>query len=263
MASADMIPINHKDECYDDVPRINLFIFLIMDRAKILLVGEGDFTFTLAYAACRQSKKTSYKPWEGITSTRYEPVGPVGEVQYVGETPVQCKPAPTLSEVKSVCITSHANIIEGFPDPPADAWQYGIDATALPPALTEDQQVMWFQCPWVLEEPGSFYTGTLISNFLLNMAAQIQPGVHVCVGIANKFPYVKHYNLEAILGERLTASDNSTPVLEKYQFVGADCELIEELLKFGYHHRSVHDNKDIHGIIIRSHVTLVFKRKLL
>ena len=269
----DTVRINVSDKCYYDVQRTNLLTdLLIKDRAKVLFVGEWDFTFTVAFAAYRRSHAFSITSslgallpagaWEGITSTRYEPVGPVVKMQYVGKTLVQCKLAPTLSEVKC----NIASIPQGFaqmndnlfinylPNVPAGTWQYGIDATALPTTLTQDQQVIWFQCPWIARGKctPNFNTSTLISDFLLNMAAQIQPGVHVCVGIANHDDYMECYGLDKILIE-------ATPVCEQYEIVGADDELTKKLLVFGYTHQSVDETK----IPEKSHISLIFRKKAL
>ena len=70
-----------------------------------------------------------------------------------GDTRVACVPEPILSEVKQVC-SKHENsdsqdLINDLPSVPAGTWLYGIDATALPTALTQDKQVIWFQCPYV------------------------------------------------------------------------------------------------------------------
>ena len=127
--------------------------------------------------------------WEGITSTRYEPAGPEGEEKCVGQRRVQCKPEATLPEIVASC--GQLPDVE-LPCLPAGTWQYGINATALPQTLAQDQQVIWFQCPWVLKNDvfAPYNTAKLVSKFLLNTASQIQPGIHVCVGITKHPRYV-------------------------------------------------------------------------
>ena len=95
----------------------------------------------------------------------------------------------------------------------------------------------------------------------MNLAEQIEAGVYVCIGVANKFPYIKTYKLESILGKELKAVSDSTSVLKKYDFIGIDNELIEKILSFGYHHQTVHENIDIHNEISKCHLTLIFERK--
>ena len=244
-----IVPMGNLPRNTNLLPRV-----LFKDRAKVLFVGEGDFTFTVAFAAYREQhygSSPSLGAWEGITSTRYNPVGPEDKFQCVGNTPVQCKPAPTLS--------ADSYLINYLPSVPAGTWLCGIDATALPTILTQSQQVIWFQCPWVARNNSNYSTAELVSDFLLNMAAQIQPGVHVCVGIANYCRYVTCYGLDKILGPNLESLPNSTPVLEQYEFAGADDQLVSKLLEFEYMHQSV--GRDIHKLISRSHVTLIFTKK--
>ena len=211
---------------------------------NVLFVGEENFTLTVAFTAYRQSKKWSDTPWDGITSTRYKPESAEG---YVGET--LCKPAPILSEVKLQCIGSSRNddvktmkLINDLPSVPAGTWLYGVNPLALPVTLTQDQQVIWFLCPLIASYAPQQSTTKLVFNFLLSLAPQIQPGVHVCVGITEPSKLLK-----AIQDEHLAASDNSTPVLE---FVGVDDQLSNNLLDFGY----IHQSADCHK-------TLIFKRK--
>ena len=88
----------------------SLYDLLIKERSSVLFVGEGNFTFTVAFAALRQyecmsekkftAKELSEHVWVGITSTCYEPVGPARDSQFVGQDPVQCKPEPNMDSVK-------------------------------------------------------------------------------------------------------------------------------------------------------------------
>ncbi len=244
---ASAITLHHKPNIWSDLQRCSILTrLLIAERRSVLFVGEGDFSFTVAFAALREFERRGYAApermaefdslvggsdgvglehlvamgrrgcslkelvaggatppswqelaqfvWGGIISTRYEPVGSVGEHQFVGEMPVACKPAPHLCEVKlecfsacadymlkhrqdgsssSVAVESHVrlkmiNLLPGVPC--CFAWQYRINALAISPALTESCQVMWFQCPWV----ANGHTHTLISKFLLNLAGRIR-----------------------------------------------------------------------------------------
>ena len=125
--------------------------------------------------------------------------------------------------------------------------QFGVDARCIPQSLIRGRGVIWFQCPYLPRGEG---VCKLICDFLLNLAEQIEGGVCVCIGIANKFPYIKYYKLHKILGKNLAAEDNSTDVLKKYTFVGADNQLIKQILSFGYHHQTVHEGNDVHSKII-------------
>lgn len=180
-----------------------LWDLLIKQRCPVLFVGEGNFSFTVAFAALREhesprkSRSSSCGTWNGIIATRYEPVGESGK-EKVGSKFVNCKPAPILSDVKTLCISEikknrsklqrsdmDSNIlkINALLD---DSWmvRYGVDACDIPqdllpvippqpvpPALSSPSsplhpppEVIWFQCPW--NDKGS--VGKLIEGFLLN-----------------------------------------------------------------------------------------------
>ena len=80
----------------------------------MLFLGEADFTFTVAFAALRESQPhtpmSSDTIWKGITATRYEQVPPKrkkqakSEVSYKRQNTRKNKRKPNLEKVKSECI---------------------------------------------------------------------------------------------------------------------------------------------------------------
>lgn len=293
--------LDHRGDGKDDrVEKIDkLTKLLITEKKRVLIVGEGDFSFTVALAALRYESESTLNIWEGITATRYEPV--IGRSQFVGATEVICKPAPDIRLVMLECAASAADFnftklkdkVNELEENVADSdilkhekksllqvvnrcqekqkvimylykhfrecdWMplFGIDALAVPKSLTDNCDVIWFQCPWLSAE-GKICE--LVSGFLLNLAGQIKSGVYVCIGITKYKEYVHNYNLEDILGKNLEAKPSATAVLERYQFHGADSCLVEKILSFGYHHRACNKDIDIHEEILRDHVTLVFQ----
>lgn len=270
--------LNYKlAERYPLVDRENsiLYEILIKDYKSVLFVGEGNFSFTLAFAAYRYAECTHFHEkfptgeyysnelfipadtWSGITSTTYK------------------HDMPDSSFVKVNCIASCADyaiynsfqpdsfqpdrsrsiieLLRVFPNIPADVWLCEVDAENIHPELLINRQVIWFQCPWI---PGRQGIDLLVRNYLFNLAEQIDSGVLVCIGITKQFPYIKSYRLESILGKGLAGN---TDVFQWYKFLGADDELIQEILRFGYHHQGV---KDIHFQIFDDHVTLIFQKTL-
>ena len=219
----------------------------------VLLVGEGNFTFTVALAAIRGS-------WDGIVSTRYE-----AETRY--------NPRPQFAEVQEECkefccsycngesldtIQRYVNAVEMVKPPPNDEhWLFGIDATNTPEHLTIKGTVVVFQCPWRPIGDPNGTTATLITSFLEHMSTKQNVGDFALIGITKKFPYVKKYDLEGLLGANLSRGTDSSG---KYNFLAADDTFIQEILKHGYHHQSSHDDKHIHDTIISDHVTLAFRR---
>ena len=169
--------------------------------------------------------------------------------------------------------------IKNVPVPQESRWLCGVDACCIGEGLMPSSPgVVWFQCPWlngsrqqqklppvifdevrvILQLLQSEKIKRLIESFLMNTMSKLQRGDLVCVGIINKGMYTGAYGLENILGEELRAEPNSTAVLKYYDFLGADDQLVWEVLKYGYHHQGA---KDIHITNICNHVTLIFQRK--
>lgn len=84
--------IDLNDPSIDPVSRTDILTQVLIDeRRSVLFVGEGDFSFTVAFAALRQSKRSSsvHRTWDGIIATRYE------DERY-----------PAFSSVKKNCLDS-------------------------------------------------------------------------------------------------------------------------------------------------------------
>lgn len=102
--------IGLNDPSIGPLPRTELLTELLIDeRRNVLFVGEGDFSFTVAFAALRKSKRSTASvhsnigTWDGIIATRYEPAGG--------------KPAPVLSKVKRSCVMNCLNGHSAQTDP--------------------------------------------------------------------------------------------------------------------------------------------------
>ena len=248
---------DHTDGYVRQVTDLDVESLLKDKTIDILLVGEGNFTFTVALAAIRES-------WKGIISTRYE-----SETRY--------NPRPQFDEVQEMCVqfchengrllqsdgTIHEYVraVQMVESPPKEIWLFGIDATNIPENLTVKGKVVLFQCPWLPDEDssqnGAPATQRLITDFLLHMSMKQNEGDYVLIGITTKFPYVKNYKLGDLLGKRLSRETDSSG---RYNFLGADVTFIQEILKHGYNHTSCHKGTSIHEKIISDHLTLVFQR---
>lgn len=266
MANNLKLPLNHKEGFVDEVPWTNLPNDLLMNRRKnVLFVGEGNFTFTLAFAALREYRKqfmcgviNNSNTWEGILSTRYEPESVFTKPTF---SKVKCHCIEAVIEYYNGSISSSVNdevtarieAISALPelDQP---WLCGIDACAIPLRIIPSDGVIWFQCPWDANNE----TSKLIQEFLLRTAERVDEDFYVCIGLTKQFPYITKYHLQQVLGWKLQANDCSTPVLAEYKFLGANDTLIKEILSYGYRHKGLND---IHKRIIRDHVTLIFQKK--
>ena len=244
----------------------DLHNLLIMERRNVLFVGEGNFTFTVAFAALREHVQVLLGNisdpclvWNGITSARYEPIqcmGPDGNIYSYLQ--------PHFHHVKmtcfgEICRKSFINIqirdyilstIRSLPPPPC--WYFGIDAGNIPLELIPQNGVIWFQCPW------SNNVGSLVEDFLLNTAKRVCGGTYLCVGLLLKRPYFYSYSLERIIGRNYECVNNSTSVLKSCDYLGADDQLVKGVLNFGYRHRG---RKDLHRYVLEYHITLVFRKK--
>lgn len=284
----EVLYLNHRDKkSHHAVRKIDMLSDLLLkQRRPVLFVGEGNFSFTVAFAALRECEATptslvqhrpsmsgGHKVWEGIVSSRYEPVGPATEHQYVGGSRVHCKPAPVLSEVQLLCVAESASycghhkrckgqdqssqtdlcfqrikLLADLPAVPDSlSWQYRVDARHIPPDLVGRSAVVWFQCP-CSPEPGG--TAALVLDYLLNTARHMATGGYVCVGISRHPDYVGRYGLQDILQGGVVGA--------WYRLVGADVVLVRRVLECGYRHEG---ESDVHHYLLDCHVTLVFQRK--
>ena len=237
---------------------------LIRDQKPVLFIGEGNFTFTFAFAALRQ-KLNELPPeevWEGITSTRYEVSK---RIPSVIEVKLGCISAVALyceKQVRGLSPESAMPFVEEMKDkerrllalPPADSWRCGVDATKLDQSLVSPYSagVIWFQCPWTEDRKN---VGDLVEKFLLSAGKSLNEGGVVCLGLMNSVHYMHDYKLKEILGGH---PDGGTAVLEQFAFLGADKDLVREVLEFGYRHQG---KKNIHASNIKNHITLVFAKK--
>lgn len=232
------IDINYADNKNFDIQQIDeLSKLLIDDKRDVVFFGEGNFTFSVAFAALRSSS------WEGIISTRY----PVDNLAL-------SFPKVQLLATEA-CITNGRQFqdssdeildrVKTVPVPPPGTWQFGIDATEIPDDLDVKAKVVWFQCPWISLQNNPDGTYNLVANFIRHMAHK--QADYILIGIANQFPYVKGYKCDLI-----------TKPPDAYEFLGGDKSLIFKVLRYGYKHEG---EKDIHDKIFHDHVTLVFKRR--
>ena len=277
-----------------------LYKLLIEQRRSVLTVGEGNFTFTLAFAAlrkyCWHSNPVKLDDWQGIISTRYECTHEVTTESFQHLFPgtssfrgikfdqLQRTPEPSSDDLqrifgydfgrdvllppdpkvvrqtcldnvndkfpKSLLLKEHPTPREILESIPPGEFYCGIDARDIPPHLIPHRGVIWFQCPW--DDDPSW----LIRSFLLNTAPKlVHEDSYICVGITRHKEYFWRYRLDSIL------HNEDLEVVKNYEFLGADDDLIYQILGFGYRHQSL-TGKDIHDFIRDHHLTLIFRRKL-
>ena len=253
------VSIQYSDYRTENVPRIDMLEdMLVKERREVFLVGEGNFTFSVALAALRDGS------WEGITVTRYWPISdshPKPDFYLVKLTAIEqlCLIARKQPEYVDMMMKNIHDIVK-LPQPNDCSWMFGIDATKLPDALCAkgNLKVVWFQCPWV---PDCSERNSLICRFLEHMSRNQSQGDYTLIGIATYYPWVKEYKLDELLGEDLSGKDGTMLSALNYKFLGADKTLIKKILKFGYRHLACEQGVDIHFTLFDTHCTLVFQKK--
>lgn len=103
---------------------------------------------------------------------------------------------------------------------------------------------LWFQCPW--KGPGDQRSNaSYLLNFLNQAATCQQSGRLVMIGVINLFPFCTQYGLMDLLAH------------PSYEFVGYDDQFIRELILLGYKFQSryVIDGAEF------SHITLIFRKR--
>ena len=237
-----MVEINYADGKTTTLrlanPKHQLQNLLGDNKRDVVLVGEGNFTFTVALATLRGS-------YDGIVPTRFEKENK--------------KFVPSFSDVKVEAI-ENARILHGDQDvlcridnlqiPGHEIRRFGVDATDLPVDLEVRGKIVWFQCPWTAHVQDD--TDELLRDVFEEMGRKQNQHDYLLIGITKFFPYVKSYHLQAILGDNLQNRSYCN-----YNFIGCDTEFIKKILKFGYHHTGI---RDIHFKIMDDHVTLIFQK---
>ena len=205
---------------------------VINSETRLILLGEGNFSFTVAFASKRKS-------WKNIYPSTYEsnPLPNVSSVILLTMKNVlndannnQEKTLELLKEISNLNETDQSD------------WAIGIDATKnIPDNVPLD--VVWFQCPWATKWKR---TNLLLENFLKHLSGKQSSGMIAIIGMITILPYISSYGVQSLINN------------EFYEFIGADNKLIFELLTRGYRHLGI---RDIHHIIYHSHLSLIFKRK--
>ena len=198
--------------------------------------------------------------WDGITSTRYEPISHEHPEPQFSDVKVEasqyCIENGNVFGDASDAILSKATLVLHMRSPPRrdHTWKFGVDATNLPDDIDVRGKVVWFQCPWITREDEelAMTTDGLVASFLEHMVDKQRPGDYALVGIANEYPFVKDYKLHELLGADLARGHT-----HGYRFLGTDEKFVRELLQCGYRHEGYRDR---HRRFINTHITLVFCR---
>ena len=232
------------------VPIANIVRDLVVNVQKtIYLVGEGNFTFTLAIVALRGS-------WHGITTTC---LGKNTLLENFLETKIisfewcikNAKMLIGSDKIDKVKVFDGLEAILKVPRPDKINVEENVDCTT---CTLNDQNIVWFQSPWLLDLEK---IGQLLRDFLQNMNGHQKCHDYVLIGIQNikDSPYpgsAKTFETEKLLAHALTVG---------YKLIGLDTSFVREMLEYGYKHKCVDENLERHEFLFYSHVTLVFEKQ--
>ncbi len=250
----------------------------------VVIVGEGNFTFSFAMAGYFQS-------WTCIISTFANTIDDKDalifsayetakdscalnqelllfqkhQVDHIFSEALQSLNVPLLSSasirapyqnlkrriselVTEECIlTANSRIESAYDMADTVCISEGIDHHNLENSKISGDLVsrnIWWQCPW--KNPGDHKsTAAVLFEFLTQAGSCQQAGGLVCIGIINIYPFCTQYGFADLLSH------------PQYEFVGYDDRLIRELLLLGYSFQSryVIDGAEY------NHITFIFKRR--
>lgn len=278
----ERITINYADFwCFASVASIDVLKgILLVENRKIVLFGERNFTFTLAFAALHKKYHPYQDPWQGIISTCLEPdceglqevtkaidTVKLKNIKFIVENEskleVHTSSTSTMKRIKDIIELSQ-------PIGVSEIFKSGIDATKVRNSTIDVHgKVVWLQCPWCHPRDD---VGRLLRHFLRRMA--MNKAEYILLGIVNEFWYARNYELGTLFGlpkfvrqsnveehvQNSPALKEPIDVIGKYDFLGADKKFVKNILQYGYKHEGC-TSTDIHSFIIKKHVTLVFRQK--
>lgn len=224
-------------------------------EVRVIFVGEGNFTFSTAFASLRGG-------WSNIiASDKVHTLPDYNKtllltirncLKYNNELP-----ANTPEEGYDIYQTT-TQFIAKIVNLPWTQFLPHIDATRLretelfnaDPPHDAHRCAIFFQCPYA--GYANDETKQLVRDFISSASEVQRPGDFLFIGITTMFPYCKNYGLPEVIGVRGHAQNN------RYRFMGADTEFPKDMLRRGYEHQAV---IDIHDKIKDRHITLCFTKQ--
>lgn len=214
------------------VPKASVPTHILDIETEVLFLGEGNFTFSFAFACLRGS-------WDNIVSTAYH-----NELPSFTDAQVEAIRNVILSHKQrsEIPALEYIDRLSSFSQTPHFCWMHSVDATNIPKELP--MSFIWFQCPWVTKWKR---TPDMLKTFFEHAGSKQQKDDIIILGIISSPPYCESYALDFL-----------TQGTEYYDFIGADNMFIQEILQRGYRHQGI---RDIHRIIYDTHLSLIFKHK--
>ena len=242
------ITVNYGPGEFADLERCS--VSLELRQGKVFVLGEGNFTFSVAFAAWRGS-------WENI------------EASTLGQE----VPNPRTTVLNTIDSAPQGDVEYEYVIPKRSySFRGGVDATMLNNVEGIDDAHVFFQCPYTPHQPRSY--GEVYDNIIepfFRSASQVQKaGKMIFLGIVNRYAYAgPAYEIRTLMGvkevqegakmSKILGSGDSTSLYHGlgYEFLGADDRfVINEMIPRGYRHMSRNGN-----LVSPEHVTLCFRKK--
>ena len=220
---------------------------------RAIFVGEGNFTYSTAFASSRGS-------WDNIIASEIGGVPDYYEtlvltvrscLQYSNEL---IKRDEIQSQEEGLEFYKETiQLIDKIVNLGDTIFRPGVDATQLQKACYADlfdtdlTCAIFFQCPYDGYKNGE--TKCLVRSFLSSASEVQHPGDFLFIGITTHSDYSRNYGLLKLIGNGSQAQQNG------YSFIGADAEFPKGMLCRGYKHQGV---REIHDDIKDTHLTLCF-----
>ena len=203
----------------------------------VIFVGEGNFTFSTAFASLRGS-------WENIIASECGDVP--GYYDTVLRTITACRDNGGNELLQVEVIRAIVNL-------PMQNFVPHIDATKpmnIWPLIDRRHPCsIFFQCPYAGYKNDE--TKILVREFITAASSVQEQGDYILIGITKLEPYSWNYGLKYL-------TDNEGGIRnDGYWFEGADDQFTNDIVLRGYRHEGL---RDIRGDLINNFVTLCFTR---
>lgn len=275
-----------------EVPLSNNILTNLAERnVRVLFVGEGNFTFTVAYAALRQSLQNFQSLYSGLSNkgVNVQQYGDVFQLlqscisqQDVNPQLFQCLQQVFWGNIVSTCLGSFSKpISEGFSEVVGNCiasatWNIKIlasnplhlpspdiiqllkhipmppDGCWIPNIDALNNDLLPILLPSLIWFQCPWISRSGTAELIQNFLSYTGQRISPGTYVCIGITTHKDYVYDYLLGNLLKVS------AVMYNLCGADNELIYKLLQYGYYHQGY---QNIHKYFLKNHVTLIFKRK--
>ena len=227
---------------------------MIETQPELLIVGEGNGSFSLCLGVLRRSIEKIFTTW--FSDLSYE-LGDVINI-CIDQVPNNNK---IFQDDDLYPLKSNENILERYEDIKSQGctWkrEINVDCTNLQKysrsVSSEYFQTIFFQCPYI----GEGQTPQLILDFFASANNVQQQGGFIFIGITLTFPFIQYYSLHSLIEDETEIGQCDPWKHINYSFRGIDTRFMRYVLSYGYKHKGI---RDCHKDIAEKMSVLVFEK---